>query len=64
MRQPVQSVKIVSDGIVIEFADGTAAYFGAEFLAEHIGQGSNHIFLSYDPSPENQQNSGPSYPIC
>jgi predicted NAD/FAD-binding protein len=64
VMQPVRSVKIVSDGVVIEFADGVTAYFAADFLSQHIGRGTNHILLSYDPSPEDDYLPAACFPIC
>lgn len=49
MEKPIESVKIVSDGIVVRFSDGVLSYFPQNFLREHIGIGSNQLFLDYDP---------------
>jgi hypothetical protein len=49
VRKPIESAEIVSDGIVVRFSDGVLTYFSQEFLREHIGVGSNQIFLDYDP---------------
>ena len=50
VENPIESVQIVSDGIVVRFSDGVLTYFPQGFLREHIGQGSNQVFLDYDPS--------------
>ena len=52
MNQPITSVLTVSDGLVVSFRDGYRGYFSAEFLLEHLGSGSNQMFLDYDPTPE------------
>ena len=49
MQKPIESVQIVSDGIVVRFSDGVLTYFPQNFLREHMGLGSNQIFLDYDP---------------
>jgi len=49
VQKPIQSVKIVSDGILVRFSDGVLTYFPQGFLRENIGVGSNQIFLDYDP---------------
>ncbi len=49
MEKPIESVQIVSDGIVVRFSDGVLTYFPQGFLRENIGVGSNQIFLDYDP---------------
>ncbi len=49
MTRPIASVQIVSDGIVVRFSDGVLTYFSQNFLRDHIGVGSNQIFLDYDP---------------
>jgi hypothetical protein len=51
MEQPIVSVSTVSDGLIVAFRDGYQGYFSAEFLLEHLGCGSNQMFLDYDPSP-------------
>ncbi len=50
MERPIQSVQIVSDGIMVRFSDGVLTYFPQGFLREHVGVGSNQVFLDYDPS--------------
>ncbi len=49
MEKPIESVQIVSDGIVVRFSDGILTYFPQGFLRENIGRGSNQVFLDYDP---------------
>ena len=49
MEKPIESVQIVSDGIVVRFSDGVLTYFPQGFLRDHIGVGSNQVFLDYDP---------------
>ena len=49
MVKPIKSVEIVSDGIVVRFADGVCSYFPQGFLREHVGVGPNQVFLDYDP---------------
>ena len=49
MEKPIESVNIVSDGIVVRFSDGVLSYFPQNFLREHIGVGSNQRLLDYDP---------------
>lgn len=49
MEKPIESVQIVSDGIVVRFSDGVLTYFSQTFLRDHIGVGSNQLFLDYDP---------------
>ncbi len=46
----VQSVLVVSDGIVIDFLDGTSCYFPGSFLLDHVHTDGNHILLTYDLS--------------
>ncbi len=50
MEKRIESVQIVSDGILVRFCDGVLTYFPQGFLRENIGIGSNQIFLDYDPS--------------
>lgn len=58
MEKPIESVQIVSDGIVVRFSDGVLTYFPQGFLRDHIGVGSNQIFLDYDPSaPDTRRKS-------
>ncbi len=52
MDQPILSVSTVSDGLIVAFRNGERGYFSAEFLLEHLGLGSNQMFLDYDPSPK------------
>lgn len=49
MQRPIESVQIVSDGILVRFSDGVLTYFPQSFLRDHIGVGSNQVFLDYDP---------------
>ena len=49
MEKPIESVQIVSDGIVVRFSDGVLTYFPQGFLRDHISVGSNQIFLDHDP---------------
>ena len=49
MNKAIESVQIVSDGIVVRFSDGVLTYFPQGFLRDHIGVGSNQVFLDYDP---------------
>ena len=48
MDQPIRSVEIISDGILVAFSDGTRCYFPASFLLSQVGVGSNQVFLTYD----------------
>ena len=48
MDQPIRSVEVVSDGILVAFSDGTRCYFPASFLLSQVGLGSNQVFLTYD----------------
>lgn len=52
MQKPIESVQIVSDGIVVRFSDGVLTYFPQGFLRDHIGVGSNQVFVDYDPSDQ------------
>ena len=47
---PISRVLLVSDGILVEFASGVRCYFPAEFLLNHLADGSNQVFLDHDPS--------------
>lgn len=49
MEKLIESVQIVSDGILVRFSDGVLTYFPQGFLRENIGVGSNQVFLDYDP---------------
>jgi hypothetical protein len=49
VEKPIESVEIVSDGILVRFNDGVLTYFPQNFLRDHIGVGSNQVFLDYDP---------------
>ncbi len=49
MEKQIESVQIVSDGIVVRFSDGVLTYFPQNFLRDHIGVGSNQVFLDHDP---------------
>jgi hypothetical protein len=50
VEKPIESVQIVSDGILVRFADGVLTYFPQGFLRDHIGVGSNQIFVDYEQS--------------
>ncbi len=50
MERPIESVQIVSDGIIVRFSDGVLTYYPQRFLRDHIGHGSNQVFLDHDPS--------------
>ena len=52
MDRPIESVDIVSDGILVRFADGLLSYFSHEFLRGNVGMGSNQVFLDRNPSSE------------
>jgi hypothetical protein len=51
MHPMIQAIDAVSDGIVVTFVNGPRCYFSAEFLMANMNRGSNHVFLSYDPTP-------------
>lgn len=57
MDRPIVSVTTVSDGVIVAFRDGYQGYFSSEFLLEHLGLGSNQMFLDYDPSPKENSSS-------
>lgn len=48
----IHSVKLVSDGVLIDFEDGTYCYYPASFLRDHVDNGQTHLFLDHDPSVE------------
>jgi hypothetical protein len=50
MNTDISMVTFVSDGLLVNFSNGTHCYFPASFLVEHAGQGSNQVFLDHDPS--------------
>jgi hypothetical protein len=52
MNQLIRAVDVVSDGLLVEFQGGVRCYFSADFLLENLNQGSNRIFLDYDPTPK------------
>lgn len=52
MEPPIESVEIVSDGILVRFSDGLLAYFPHEFLRDHIGIGSNQVFVDHNPATD------------
>ena len=52
MDRPIESVDIVSDGILVRFSDGLLTYFPHDFLRQNIGIGSNQIFFDRTPSHE------------
>lgn len=43
-------VCLVSDGIVVDFVNGTKCYFPASFLLESTTREGNQLLLGYDPS--------------
>ena len=45
MERPIMSVEMVSDGILVRFSDGMLTYFSHDFLRDHVGVGSNQVFL-------------------
>ena len=45
MERPIQSVEMVSDGILVRFSDGLLTYYPHSFLRDHSGCGPNQIFL-------------------
>lgn len=45
MERPIQSVEMVSDGILVRFSDGLLTYYPHSFLRDHSGSGPNQIFL-------------------
>lgn len=49
MNSPIESVQLVSDGILVRFGDGLITYYPQGFLRDHIGRGSNQVFLDHDP---------------
>jgi hypothetical protein len=51
---PIESIDMVSDGIIVAFSQGHSCYFSAAFLKEHIGRDGNQVFLNHDPSPADQ----------
>ncbi len=52
MERPVESVDVVSDGILVRFSDGMLTYFPHDFLRSHVGIGSNQVFLERSAPPE------------
>lgn len=52
MSKPIESVDIVSDGLLVRFSDGMLTYFPHEFLRNNVGIGSNQVFLDHEPMPE------------
>ena len=58
MEKQIESVQIVSDGIVVRFSDGVLTYFPQGFLRENIGVGSNQVFLDYDPCDAQHRSEG------
>lgn len=52
MEKPIESVDIVSDGILVRFTDGLLTYFPHDFLRENIGIGSNQVFVDRNPVVE------------
>ena len=52
MQRPIESVEMVSDGILVRFSDGLLTYFPHNFLRDNIGVGSNQIFLDEGSSRE------------
>ncbi|MGI4830222.1 MAG: hypothetical protein ACRYFU_18760 [Janthinobacterium lividum] len=51
MERPIQSVEMVSDGILVRFSDGLLTYYPHGFLRDHSGTGSNQIFLEAHTGP-------------
>ncbi len=49
MEHPIESVELVSDGILVRFSDGLLTYFPHHFLRENIGIGSNQVFVDHNP---------------
>ncbi len=52
MERPIESVDVVSDGILVRFSDGMLTYFSHDFLRSNVGIGSNQVFLDRNPPPE------------
>lgn len=50
MEKLIESVQIVSDGIIVRFSDGVLTYFPQGFLRENVGVGSNQIFVDHEQS--------------
>jgi hypothetical protein len=50
VKQKIEGVHVVSDGIVVEFNGGTHCFFSADFLLDNIKADSNQVLLDYDPS--------------
>ena len=53
--QKLEDVFLVSDGILVQFGDGTSCYFSASFLLEHACDRSNQIFMNSDPSVASEE---------
>ncbi len=56
MKQHLEYVEILRDGVMVEFSDGTRCFFSTAFLLSQVGSGSNHVFLGYDPTPTDDLN--------
>ncbi len=54
MSECVESVVVVSDGILVRFGNGVNCYYPASFLLEHLDAGPNQVFLDYDPSGDSK----------
>ena len=52
MDRSIESVELVSDGILVRFSDGLLTYFPQDFLRDHIGIGSNQVFLDAGAAAE------------
>ena len=52
MERPIETVEIVSDGILVRFSDGVLTYFPHEFLRRFIGTGSNQVFVDRSSSAD------------
>jgi hypothetical protein len=50
MDATVTQVDLVRDGAIINFGDGTAAFFDAEFLYAHRSEGSNALLPDTESS--------------
>lgn len=61
MEKPIESVQIVSDGILVRFSDGVLTYYPEGFLRQNIGVGSNQVFLDHDPHVAQRGRPKPSH---
>lgn len=55
----IHSVTLVSDGILVNFDNGTNCYYPASFLLDNVENGVTHLFLDHDPSAQNLYMTGP-----